>query len=217
MKRFGQFGQRGAATIMSFALSLGVASVAQATSVPIPVPASVSVPTPLNSDGTSLLLVDGHVTAVPTPLQHPIDTAQLLASWNAKLPALKAGLARGESLAVALQEAGLPAITGHAVSSSAAKGGVQPMSGASCQDWTCGWQFDAASSFGITWLVWAGVLSSPGLVCFFLGPESAGLACLVAGALWGIIAAYAWTPPTWTGRCIYIGVGLGIVSKWERC
>lgn len=215
MRRFGELGRLGAATIMAFALSLGVASVAQATSVPVPVPASV--PTPLSSGGTSLLLVDGHVTAVPTPLQHPIDTAQLLASWNAKLPALKAGLARGESLNVALQEAGLPAITGHAVPGSTAKGGVQPMSGPSCQDWTCGYQFDVASSFGITWLVWAGVLTGPGAVCVLLGPPSLGTACLVAGALWAIISAYAWTPPTWTGRCIYIGVGLGIVSKWERC
>jgi hypothetical protein len=212
MKRFGQFGQLGAATILSFALSLGVASVAQATSVPVP----ASVSTSLTSGGTSLLLVDGHVTAVPTPLQHPIDTAQLLASWNAKLPALKAGLARGESLAVALQEAGLPAITGHAVSNSTAKGGVQPMSGPSCQDWTCGWEFDASSTYYIEWLVWAGVITGPGLVCALLGPPSLGAACAVAGALWSIISTFAYTPPRWSGRCLYMGIGLGWTKvKWE--
>jgi len=91
--------------------------------------------------------------------------------------------------------------------------------GASCQAWTCGWEFDAYSSYTIEWLVWAGVISGPGLVCLFLGPESAGVACGVAGVLWGLIFSYSSysSPPPWNGECIYIGVGFGEVAFWENC
>ena len=91
--------------------------------------------------------------------------------------------------------------------------------GPSCQDWTCGWEFHAYSSYEIEWLVWAGVISGPGLICLFLGPVSLGFACGVAGILWGIVSAYFTysSPPRWSGRCVYIGIGFGQVAKWEQC
>ena len=219
MRRFGLFVRLGAATAMSLALSIGLASVAQAKAAPVPVSTQAATPASVSNYGTALLISNGRVVVVPSSLQQPINAAQLVASWNAKLPALKAGLARGESLAVALQGAGLPAITGHAVSGAATTtGGVHP-DAKSCQDWTCGYEFDAYGSYTIEWLVWAGVISGPGLICYFLGPESFGFACLVAGTLWGIVSAYSdyGSPPPWTGRCIYIGVGFGEVAFWEKC
>jgi hypothetical protein len=218
MKQFGQLGRLVAAIILSCALSLGVAQVAQASSRPAPVLPSVL----LSRDGTAILIVGQQIIPVPSAVPQAVDTAGLLASWNAKLPALKAGLARGESLAVALQEAGLPAITGSpvrgsALSRSAAKGGIQP-DGVSCQYWTCGWEFDALSTFELKWLVWVGVITGPGLVCAFFGPPSAGVACAAASAIWGVISAYAAAPPNYNPHsCLYAGVGFGTVSKLEYC
>ncbi len=53
----------------------------------------------------------------------------------------------------------------------------------------------------------------------FLGSESLGFACGAAGVPWGIISAYSSysSPPRWSGRCIYIGIGFGQVAKWENC
>jgi hypothetical protein len=164
------------------------------------------------------VIIGGQASAVPSAFPQTVDTAQLLASWNAKLPALKSALARGESATAALKEAGLPAITGRPISESQVAGGVQPDSGPSCQDWTCGWQFDAMSSFQIAWLVWVGAISGPAAVCFFLGTGTAGLACTVAGAIWGVISAYTYFPPSYNAhRCLYAGIGFGSEAKWEYC
>jgi hypothetical protein len=198
------FGQRRRAGTLFLALVIAVTGAVATTGTAAAAAPNAIVPIPVAS-GT--LPANGfHLTAAQQ------------ASWNAKLPALKAGLARGESLAVALQQVGLPAITVGAVSGSTATGGIQPM-GASCQDWTCGWEFDAYSSYEIEWLVWAGVISGPGLICAYLGPVTFGTACTVSGLIWGIVSAYFTysSPPRWSGRCIYIGIGFGRVAKWEQC
>lgn len=140
-----------------------------------------------------------------------------MASWDKTLPALKKALASGASLSTALQQAGLPALTGSMVSGTVSSGGIHP-DGVSCQNWTCGWKFSALSSFEIAWLVWAGTITGPGAICFFLGSETAGLACTAASALWGIVSAYVDFPPSYNPhRCLYIGVGWRIVAKWESC
>lgn len=214
MKRFGLLGKLSVVTIMSCAFSLGVAQVAQAATAPVT--AATSVPVPPSGNGNSLLITGQQVTVVPSAVPNAVDSAAMLASWNMKLPALKAGLANGESLAAALAEAGLPAIGGRFVRSPAMKLGIQP-AGLSCQAFTCGWQFGPMDSFEIAWLVWAGAISGPAAICLFFGAETAGIACTVAGAIWGVVSAYTYYPPSYTGRCLYAGIGLGSKAFWERC
>lgn len=206
-------GRLSVVAIMSCAFSLGVAQVAQAATAPVT--AATSMPVPPSGNGNSLLITGQQVTLVPSAVPNAVDSAALLASWNMKLPALKAGLANGESLAAALAQAGLPAIEGRFVRSPATKGGIQP-DGFSCQAFTCGWQFGAMDSFEIAWLVWAGAISGPAAICLFFGAETAGIACTVAGAIWGVVSAYTY-PPSYTGRCLYAGIGLGTTAFWERC
>lgn len=158
----------------------------------------------------------GHATLVATSTGERTDTARLLASWNAKLPRLKQALASGESYPAALRQAGLPALTGKVVSS-APKAGVQPF-GPSCQSYTCGWEFSPLTTFEIEWLVWASTTAGPGAMCALLGPETLGWACVAAAALWAILGAYFYAPPSMNWhKCLYIGEGWGTVAKFDRC
>lgn len=134
------------------------------------------------------------------------QTARLLAAFNTRLPALRRDLAQGETLSAALLNAGLPAIHASRVTVDP-RGQVSP-NWFSCRDWTCGYEFDPVTTFEIEWLVWAGVLVGPGLVCLFLGAETAGVACAIAAAVWGVLSAYMWMPPSYNPhRCLYAGEG----------
>jgi hypothetical protein len=96
-------------------------------------------------------------------------------------------------------------------------GGVQ-LAGASCQDWTCGWEFSASTTFELEWLVWVGGITGPGLICLVFGAETAGVACVVAASIWAVVSAYVYTPPSYNAhRCLYFGVGLGSVAKFDAC
>ena len=144
----------------------------------------------------------------------------LVAQFNADLPALKLALAAGDSLSQALVVAGFPAIQAAQVgapSGTGVSGGVQP-AGASCQAWTCGWEFSATTTYELEWLVWAGGITGPGLICLVFGAETAGAACAAAAAIWGLVSAYVYSPPRYNAhRCMYFGVGFGIVAKFDAC
>lgn len=149
------------------------------------------------------------------PLSTPTKTA-LDASFAAKLPALDRALAGGASLSKAVSVAGYPAMTPQEVHAASVSAGAQP-NGADCQDWTCGWKFSAQSTYEMEWLVWAGTIVGPGSICLLFGAETAGIACTVAAGIWGIIGAYVDAPPDYSGKCMYIGVGVGNVTKLESC
>lgn len=154
-------------------------------------------------------------SGAPITLQFGGAPPPNVATWDAVLPALKADLAAGDSASEALAAVGMPPISATAVN--VASGNAASPNGFTCRDWTCGYEFDSLSTFEIEWLVWAGVLSSPALVCALLGPETAATACLVAGILWGILSAYVWSPPSYPSKCIYIGVGIGEKAEFVQC
>lgn len=166
------------------------------------------------------------VTAVPAGAAPPSATSKpgsaaasaLVKSWDAKIPALQRDLAKGDSYAQAFKAVGLPAITAQQVTGTTGSPGRVTPDGPSCQDWSCGWEFSAFSTFEIEWGIWASSTGGPGLICLLAGPESLGVACAVAGAVWALLGAYFYTPPTYNPhKCLYVGTGIRNVARLDNC
>lgn len=150
------------------------------------------------------------------------------AHWNAT--AVRKALAAGDSLNVALAAGGLPPITASSVRSTSVRSSTGRSStgrmradgaGYTCIGWSCGYEFSAVTSYEMAWLVWAGIIVGPGLICSVLGTGTVGIACLVAASLWALVSAYVAAPPPYTGLCIFsyysfYGPG-GFSSRWVNC
>ncbi len=161
--------------------------------------------------------------AQPSPVSQSVTTptsAQELASFNARLPLLRSYLAKGDTLRQALTAAGYPALNVTLVTSNSTSNGTNALvipRGASCQSFTCGWKFSASTTYDIQYLMWIGEIAGPGGICLLFGAESAGIACTLAGAIYAVLSAYAFPIPTYTGKCLYAGIGVGEVVKLEKC
>lgn len=207
--------RRSVASLTSLlALVAAVALPVSALVAASPAPAAASLANGSHS-GQALRIGSHNAVLVSAPTPAP---SRLLKSLDARLPALRRDLASGESLPVAWRKAGLPALHGHAVGLVTNSSGRLRPEGASCQDWTCGWEFGPLSTFEIEWAVWAGTIIGPGSACLFVATFTAGLGCFAAASLWALISAYVDTPPSYNAyKCLYIGIGFGEVAKFDRC
>ena len=89
--------------------------------------------------------------------------------------------------------------------------------GPNCLDWTCGWEWSAQATFDIQVGVWAGTIVGAGTICLLFGTETAGIACTLAASIFSVISAVAYPTPTYTGKCLYAGIGAGQVVKLVDC
>lgn len=146
------------------------------------------------------------------------NASALVKSWDGKIPALERDLGKGDSFAQALEAVGLPAITAHRVGANTGSLGRVRPEGVSCQDWSCGWEFSSLSTFELEWAIWASATGGPSLICLLAGPETLGVACAVAGAVWALLEGYFYSPPSYNPyQCLYVGTGFNTVARLDYC
>ena len=87
-----------------------------------------------------------------------------------------------------------------------------------CQDWTCGWEFSAPTSYYFLWEVYVGVITGPGFFCGTLSVVTLGYSCALASTIYSFIVGAKWALPSYNPHhCLYIGTGWGKTVKWDNC
>ncbi len=94
--------------------------------------------------------------------------------------------------------------------------------GFTCHDWTCGYEFNQVQTYLIQILFWIstifGVTVGSAAICALLGLESSGMACItIAVAISAISSLLTASLEHYSGKCLYVGIGWGIVATYERC
>ncbi len=94
--------------------------------------------------------------------------------------------------------------------------------GFTCHDWTCGYEFNQVQTELISIIAWfaalVGATALGALACAWLGIETGSLACyLVATAIGALASWLVSSLLNQFGKCLYIGIGWGIVATYERC